>query len=164
VNNFTTASAGEVDAFFAFIPFGNTSWCSGFQRSLEENIPSVVSGKSNCDKQSWADWNTPWDIDQAGAPMEIKKPIEETCWYCEHYQVVDDAINPTCNGSCMIGPPDGYLNENYDTGGGINRIGFSRLFPRVNYAAWKWCSKWERSRTPVDDPPEQNNIPCFVQV
>lgn len=162
VDNLTTASQGEINAAFAFVPFGNTTWCSGFQRSLEQNIPTMVDGKANCADQAFSDWESPW-LNMIGvAPRVNKKDILETCWYCEHFQTQteDSPSGSPCLGFCFIDPPRNYMNENYDTGGGINQIDFDYENPRIQNAAYMWCSKWERSRDVVPDPPEFGGLIC----
>lgn len=162
VRNFTKDSGGEITAAFAFVPFGNTTWCSGFQRSLEDNIPAVVEGKANCADQLFDDWETPWDNMTSPAPRLNKKTIEETCWYCEHFQRADEVVSSgqSCLGFCNINPPRNFMQENYQTDVGINNIGFDFLNPMFQNGGWLWCSKWERSRSDVPDPPEFGGVPC----
>lgn len=162
VKNLTKDSEGEVDAAFAFVPFGNTTWCSGFQISLEADIPAMVEGREACAEQGWDSWLTPWDNMISPAPRLNKKTMLETCWYCEHFQtqVEDNPSGSPCVGFCFIDPPRNYVNENYHTGEGINQIGFDYINPRIQNGAYMWCSKWERSRDVVPDPPEFAGVPC----
>lgn len=161
--NDTADSNGEVKSAFAFVPFGNTTWCSGFQRSLEENIPLVAEGKDNCADQGWADWVTPHENMTFSPPRLNKKSIEDTCWYCEHFQrdPENQGSGALCSGFCCIDPPLDFQVENVDwTGTGFNRIEYAWEWPMLQNAAYMWCSKWERSREPVPDPPEQGGVPC----
>lgn len=160
VKNFTTTITGEVEAFFPFLPFANTTWCSGYQRSLEASIPSVVQGRSNCAAQDWDDFHTPFDQYSTDPPFARKKDILESCWYCEHFQNEIDPPSDFCYGYCMLRPPWDYDNENYDFGAGVSRVGIAHTPPLIRYAAWIWCSKWERARAAVSAPPQSGGVPC----
>lgn len=163
LRNDTQDSNGDLNGAFAFVPFGNTTWCSGFQMSLEDNIPDVVSGRNNCSDQSVSDWLSPRDNMTNNAPRENKRPMDETCWYCEHFQrspEVQGSGTP-CTGFCQINPPKPFLHENSDwTGGGNNRMEYWYSEQYMQNAAWFWCSKWKRSRLEVPDPPEFGGVVC----
>ena len=163
LRNDTLDSSGDLNGAFAFVPFGNTTWCNGFQASLEENIPAVVEGKANCSDQVIADWLSPRENMTSNAPRENKKDILESCWYCEHFQR-NEEVPPSqspCVGFCFIDPPPNFDHENADWGTvGFNRMEYWWSEQQMQNAAYFWCSRWQRSRQDVPDPPETAGLPC----
>lgn len=161
--NDTDAASGDLESAFAFVPFGNTTWCNGFQRSLEENIPNPIAGRANCRDQTAVNWESPRDNMIANAPRENKKTMLETCWYCEHFQRDPENQTPgtPCGGFCFIAPPPGFelQNGNWE-GAGNTRMELWYANAFIQNSAYFWCSRWERSRTEVPDPPEFDGVPC----
>lgn len=163
LRNNTEDSNGDLDGAFAYVPYGNTTWCSGFQASLEENIPDVVEGKANCADQSIDDWQSPRDNMTAAAPRLNKKTMENSCWYCEHFQRTpeDSPSGTPCVGFCFIDPIPSFQRENANWGtGGNDVMDYYWSETQMQNSAYFWCSRWERSRQEVPDPPEQGGLPC----
>ena len=65
------------DGFFPCVPNGNVSWCNGFQRSLETDIPpSPGDESSDCSHTDPTTWTRPDNVRDAN--MFTKKPVTET--------------------------------------------------------------------------------------
>ncbi len=161
--NETNDIFGVVKAAFAFVPFGNTTWCSQYSRSLEENIPGIIEGKGNCLDQNWSTFVSPWDNMSLAAPRLNKKPTEETCWYCDHFQRSEEVPSSgnQCTGYCFLNPPQPYLEEALDwEGAGATVMKKGILQPEIINGAYMWCSQWKRARQTVPDPPSQSGQNC----
>jgi hypothetical protein len=152
-----------VNAFFTFIPWANMVWCSGWQKTTIP-LPPIVQGAQSCADFDQSQWYRPPDNQGPYAPR--KKPIQDSCWYCEHFQTLKPHIpgeygqqNWQCEGFCYLSAAPGYTSK--FAGLPSARIDEDFTFPRIAYAAIKWCSKFERSILPVPDPPETNGTPCL---
>ena len=152
------------ESYFAYTPYGNTSWCNRYKRSHEENIPPSPGGYWDCPHQSVTTYVNPYDIRVPPGPFN-KKTVEESCWYCTHFQRFHEAEtmeNWACHGYCHIQPmqawtrevptwisPPGCLNNFYN-------------YPWVRFAPRVWCSRWERNpkANELPAPPEQDGVLC----
>ncbi len=152
------------ESYFTFIPFGNSSWCSRYKRSLEVNIPAPPASHWDCPHQATEDFTTPYDIRPVPGPFN-KKTVEQSCWYCVHFQRFNEAEtmeNWACHGYCQIKPPQAYTREtpNWLVPSGCLQNFF--IFPYVRFAPRVWCSRWARNpdADQLPAPPEQNGVLC----
>jgi len=152
-----------VHAFFPFVPWANVNWCAGYQRALVP-LPPVVQGAQACADFDGSNWYRPPDSQGPFAPR--KKPINDSCWYCAHFQTLkphDPNVygqqNPACEGFCYMQHPATYTSEL--AGLPTARIDEHFSYPLISYAAIQWCSRFERSILPVPDPPQTNGVPCL---
>lgn len=144
------ATEHNVFGYFTFVPFGNTNWCSSFQRSLEQNIPAnpAPAQISQCANQTYAVMTMPFDYQDNVQPPISKKPIEESCWFCNHWQRfnLDPSIpSPSgCSGFCMQDAAWSATRWQRDFGTGevVERTHLSTL---IKFGAFNWCAKWERN-------------------
>ena len=94
------------DTYFPYVPWGNISWCSGYQVSREANLPAPPPGKDDCANQTRDEWVQPPEINAGGvqAPIPNKKGVENSCWYCVHFQRQGEVPSTTdpdyCKGYC----------------------------------------------------------------
>lgn len=151
------------DTFFPYIPWGNISWCSGFQASLEEDIPAPPAEKDDCANQTRDDWVLPPEINTGNKkPIPNKKTTEESCWYCVHFQrqgEIPSATDPDyCKGYCRIEPPDTYYRVDPDWLAGKRNIDPSWVL--IINSPLIWCSRWTRTTQVVPPPPEQDDELC----
>lgn len=163
MRNDVQAADGTKFGVFAFVPFGNTTWCNGFQKSLEDNIPAVADGRANCADQDWADWETPFINMYGIAPRLSKKSMLDSCWYCENFQRDPENQGPgqNCGGYCFLAPPTPFVRTSIDYGTMVVQdINNANAQPFIQNSAWMWCSKWERSIDAVPDPPEDSGVVC----
>jgi len=152
------------ESFFTFIPFGVSSWCSGYQRSLEPSIPPPPGGHWDCPHQETRDFVNPYLARAVPGPFS-KRPVEESCWYCTHFQRFNEAEtmeNWACHGYCQIKPPQAYTTEVPQWGSPVERYCQFFIFPWVRFAPRVWCSRWERNPKANDlpAPPQQNGVLC----
>jgi len=149
------------NGYFPFIPLGNTAWCSGFQRAVVPLPAAVVSGATNCTDFDPATWALP-EVNN-GIFTYRRVPAEDSCWYCEHFQSMSGPgqtpVPGSCRGFCQQAPPMGYSHP-IPTGGAPPDPSQQYHWPTIEYAFYKWCSKFERSTRPVPAPPSQNGVPC----
>ena len=148
-----------VNAYFPFIPLGNTAWCSGFQRAVVPLPAAVVSGPLNCTDIDPAFWALPES--NSGVFTYRRVPAEDSCWYCEHFQPMSGPgpVPFTCRGFCQQSPPVAYFHP-IPTGGAPPDPSQQYHWPEINYAFYKWCSKFERATRPVPAPPINGGVPC----
>lgn len=152
------------DTFFPYVPWGNISWCSGYQVSLEENIPEPPPEKADCENQNRDDWILPPEINTGNEkPIPNKKPTVESCWYCIHFQ--RQAENPTndpadCKGYCRIQPPETYYRVDPDWLAG--KLNIDPTWTLIINSPIIWCSRWKRNPNAdeLPAPPEQNGVLC----
>jgi hypothetical protein len=161
-------------AYFGFVPYGNIQWCSGFQRSLEANIPpapgNVKPALADCENLTPTTWITPPDFRQPGWTLPFnKKPMNASCWFCQHFsrEVEDldgqDPISVKCSGICDLQPPRTWTWANFPYTAPDNEESFPNM-PFIQAAPAMWCSRWERSRIAVADVPlGWQNLPCEAQ-
>lgn len=151
--------APTANGYFPFVPLGNTAWCSGFQRAVIPLPAPVVSGAQNCTDLDPANWALP-EVNN-GIFTYRRVPAEDSCWYCEHFQWLEmhEVFEPNCSGFCQQAPPVAY-HYPIPTGGPPPDPSQQYHWPLINYAYYKWCSKFERSTRPVPTPPSQNGVPC----
>jgi len=155
------AAIGDDVRFPFWLQYGVTQWCSGFQRSLEANIPAPPD-VGNCNGPPILAAITPpqyQDINLAAKPFS-KKPVEESCWYCQHFQrKIEDLENPyqtPCRGWCRIQPQDSYVDRFLTTTPEDWQSGFVVII----WSTSMWCNRWERSRLPVPAEPDYGQGPC----
>lgn len=155
------------DGYFTYVPFGNVSWCNGFQASLEENIPASPGDDSaDCPNTDPTTWTTP-DSERNSA-MFNKKATEDTCWFCDHFQ--RQWLDPgqqqpatACHGYCQHRPQPDYNTEDGFLPDGIPTPFILQVFPlftKITYAPLTWCSRWERATQPVPDVPTAGGTIC----
>jgi hypothetical protein len=152
------------EGYFTFIPFGNTSWCNGYQRSLEDNIPPAPATKWDCPHQETKDFTTPFQVRDVPGPFN-KKDVLDSCWYCTHFQRFNEEEsmeNWACHGYCQIKPPQAWTLEFPFWAGPNECMGTFFIFPWVRFAPRVWCSRWERNprADELPAPPEQNGVLC----
>lgn len=151
-------------SFWFYIPFGNIQWCNGFQASLEANIPPAPGNPApvggDCAHQSFTDLILPQVQLNGGTPPFSKKPILDSCWYCDHFQRFQETPTPgpfPCIGRCQIEPRESYVYTNpmpyVDSD-----LNTAYEFPQIRHGGNNWCNRWERTTLTVPDPP--GNPPC----
>lgn len=157
----------SVDGFFPAIPNANVCWCSGYQRSLEANIPpSPGDDYSDCANTDPTTWTKPDNV--RNASMASKKPTAESCWACAHFQrrYLDPTSPPAgdgCGGYCMHMHQTPYRRElGYLPPAAPQQIQPNNFFlsPRIAYAPMTWCSRWERTDLTVPPVPDDGYGPC----
>lgn len=150
----------DQEGYFTFIPFGNTAWCSGFQTSLEENIPpSPGDTMGDCPNQELDDFTDPKDVRVPPGPFN-KKSVENSCWFCIHFQRMEENPNDNaagCTGLCCIQPPETWVK--WDTQPGMFQEEYWH-FGLIEYGPRVWCSRWKRVTHEVPDPPEFGGVLC----
>ena len=144
-----------------WLTFGQLQWCSGFQRSLEQDIPDPPA-IGECNGPPVISSTTPpfyHDPARILAPFS-KRPAEDSCWYCEQFQRLyedpEGAPGQPCFGYCRIQPQDSYRHHGTGTGPEDVRSGFAQIF----WSAQMWCNRWERSQTPVPPVPQNDGVDC----
>lgn len=156
------------DGYFTYIPNGNVGWCNGFQASLEEDIPpSPGASYQDCANTDPTAWTRPDDVRNSN--MFNKKAIEDSCWYCDHFQrrYVDPGsvtADVGCGGYCQHRPQYDYSAADGGLPPGPPQDIFLRIFPlfsRIPYAPLTWCSRWERATQEVPPVPTVGDTPCF---
>lgn len=149
-----------VDGYFTYIPYGNTAWCAGFQRSLEQDIPpSPHEFSTQCPNTDPVTWTTPDSV--RGDDMFNKKATEDTCWFCDHFQrqwefPEREVAAEGCNGYCQHRPQPDYLTEEGFLPPGPPQAFILQSFPlftKVQFSALTWCSRWERATHDVPAVP-----------
>lgn len=154
----------DTDRYPFWFTKGQIHWCSGFQRSLEENIPDPPDLPS-CSALPVVDAIIPYRYHfPANDPMPwSKRPARQSCWYCEHWQRLHETQSPSnslqCAGWCRIQPQDGFRHHSLQAGGQEDVTNFVW----ITWGASMWCSRWERSTTPVEDPPDWGDGTCITQ-
>ena len=151
------------DTFFPFMAWSNVAWCSGFQRSLEHNIPAPPATKFDCANQLRINWVLPPTINTGSlAPIPNKKPLEETCWFCLHFQRQGETPSTTdpeyCRGYCCIQPPKTYFRQDPDWVSG--KLNVDPTWPIIENGPIIWCSKFTRTTRTVPPPPSQGGVLC----
>lgn len=160
-----------IDGYFTYIPFGNIAWCNGYQRALDTSqIPtSPGAHQSDCPHQDPLTWVPP-DINR-GPSQPNKKPIEETCWFCDHFQRLTETVpaNPQanaaeyCHGYCQNAPQPDYT---YQEGAVEDKDLAWQTFPlftKIEYGPVTWCSRWERATHEVPPvPADSSQVVCAV--
>jgi len=152
--------------YFTFIFWGNVAWCSGFQASLEENIPaSPGSLANNCANSIYDGAILPRDFQAQNTPPWSKRPEQESCWYCNHWQpkYPDQSIqqNDPCAGFCQKDPQwsSSWQTDRFPS------ITVEEQFPvwtYIQYGPRNWCGKWERNPGEVADPPNFGQGLCVT--
>jgi hypothetical protein len=157
--------AFDATGYFPFVPLGNTAWCSGFQRAVVPLPAPVIDGATNCTDLDPTLWATPNLINALGVAQYRRVPAENSCWYCQHFQTQTGGAGPqaqSCVGWCQKDPPKFFVTG--IPGGAPPPLDQQEHFPLIDYAYYKWCSKWERSILPVPAPPAFNGVPCAPPV
>lgn len=152
------------DSFWTFIPYGNVGWCSGFQRSLEDNIPPPPGTNINeCATLDPEAWINPREVHIGNlAPGPSKKSMLDSCWYCSHFQRQSEEIgsNDDCHGYCQIAPPEDFTVDYPDYETAPRDLLMTMKWPYIMWAPWNWCSRWERNRQTVEPPPDFGGFVC----
>jgi len=167
-NNYdsTGAQLNEDERYPFWMQYGIVQWCSGFQRSLEENIPAPPN---------YGDCNSPPVVDSVTPPQYqgsllmakpwSKKPVEESCWHCEHFQRFNENLSTPqvypCRGWCRISPQDSYVDRIPGMGPSEN---WQSAFVQITWSTSMWCNRWERSRSPVPAEPDYGQGPCYYAI
>lgn len=155
-----------VFGYCTYIFFGNTAWCNGFQVSLEDNIPpSPGALSSDCLHTGYDEAIWPHVYNNTGPAPYSKKPIADSCWYCNHFQrrytTPTDFIGQ-CAGYCHIKPPERFYNEENLPPQPPGETVHNFVYPLIPTAAFMWCSRWERhpDADQIPDPPDAGTGPC----
>lgn len=160
-----------MDGYFHVVPNANVAWCNGFQASLEAGIPaSPGAAYDDCSATDPTQWTRPDDI--RSPAMFIKKAVEDSCWYCDHFQrrfedSSGQSADSACGGYCGHKPQDPYqLQDGFLPPGPPTQMHTRtfNLLPRIGFAPMTWCSRWERATQAVPDVPESNGVDCQTPV
>ena len=157
--------------YFPFIPFGNLTWCSGYQVALVQLGSTPPLERYLCQDGTKDTAKFPSQYGQgpifAANQLPRKKPITESCWYCEHFQKLGNPATPDdpghCEGYCMMSPAGGFqegFQQLLPASDIYSHLRYDQGFPRMQYAPYMWCSRWERSTLPVPAYPTILGVPC----
>jgi hypothetical protein len=149
-----------VIGFAPYIPFANQAWCSGFQRATIAP-PAAPANIGACAPQ-YPPINPPvFNLAFAPLPWTIK-PIQASCWYCQHFQRWYESQPPgppyqydQCAGYCCHEPPGKFL-QNSESAYPNEVPNEDWHFPFILFGALYWCSKWEKTAQIRPDPYTDN--------
>jgi hypothetical protein len=159
----TGAQLGDDERYPFWLQWSPTQWCSGFQATLEANLPDPPA-LQDCNGPPILAAITPPQYQGAGISSKpwSKKPVEESCWHCEHFQreredLQTPGVGP-CRGWCRISPQDSYVDRFW---GAATNEDWQSAFVSILWSTSMWCNRWERSRLPVPPEPDYGQGPCF---
>jgi hypothetical protein len=161
------ALIGDETPYPFWVQISQFAWCSGFQRTLEKNLPDPPSYPDDCHLGPLIlDAITPPVYQRQDTPNKpySKRPVSESCWACKHFQRLhedlESPIGTACLGYCQIEPQDSYVDQQ-NTGPAPGAEEYQTGFARIWWSTSMWCSRWERSLLPIPDEPDYGQGPCY---
>jgi len=124
------------DEYWPFMEFGDRFWCAKWKKS---NLP-IPTKSPNPTPVVWPDDWFAW------FPWNVREPLNQSCWNCNHFQRYDEEPTDTY-GSCRKNPDLPVLKSAIGTS--TDTIRGEKVFYFGDVA---WCSCWEKTENPNPDP------------